>query len=146
MSGKVEVETETVPEMLYLYIKEKDADKVRSWKTMSSCPDIPEGRYAIKKEDGTVTIHKVTGKSKKKDVKTVKVGGVTYISKAGKEGELILTPAPNADTFSIEKNKEGKLDLRVARNSVRTYIQVHEDNGIYGVFHNNGALTVERLR
>ena len=66
MNEKVEVEP---PEMLYLYIKQKDVEKVRSWKTMSTCPDIPEGSYAIEKEDGTVTITKVTGKSKRQTLK-----------------------------------------------------------------------------
>lgn len=143
MSEQVESQVESVqPEMLYLLVK--DDKKVRTWNIMRSIPDIPVGRYTIKKENQRTTIQKMAGNHK--DVETVRVNGLNYFAKKGKDGKLTLTPAPEILTFDLSKNKKGNLDLRSVCASVRKFIKDREDNGIYGVFNESGKLLVERLK
>ena len=144
MSEKVQEVQDVKSEMIYLLIK--DDKKVRTWNTMETRPNIPEGRYAVRKEDSQITITKIAGNVKKANVNTVKVNGINYMAKTGKEGQLILTPAPEISTFDIAKNKDGKVDLRTVCASVRLFIKEHEEKGIFGVFHADGQLFAERLR
>ena len=144
MSVSEKVESEGVEsQMLYLLIKDQK-DKVRTWNIMREVPEIPVGRYTIKKENQRTTIQKMKGNNK--NVETVQVNGLSYFAKKGKDGKLTLTPAPEILTFDLSNNKKGNLDLRSVCASVRKFIKDREDNGVYGVFNESGKLLVERLK
>lgn len=138
------VESVVEEEMLYLLIKD-NGNKVRTYNTMRTVPDIPLGCYTLKREGERIMINKIAGKSAK-EVKTVKVNGMSYIAKTEKNGQLVLTPAPEIRTFELGKNKADKVDLRSVCASVRLFVAEREDKGIFGVFNEGGQLLVERLR